>query len=336
MNVSKSMSQADLEALNSLVDGATEVTNNLSPKEEVMRKQRLSKKTSPISALRYKVEAHLVEDQRNKIYLPFKQQEVGSVGKEYPFSFRHKELTIWAGTSGCGKSTLTGQIALSLAAQGQKVCIASYEMAAEMTMERMIQQATGLAPRADTGHLRDAFFKKYGEKIFLFDTDDWSTDKEVYRMIEENHEDYHCDHFIIDNMTSCTSLTDYEQQRAFVQSLMTLAKKLDIHIHLVVHMRKKQLVDVKNEDIHDLLEQDNIRGSSTITDTACNVFTMVANAKKRRLMLEGKTYDDSIPDVLVKMTKQRLGTWTGIIPLWFNTNSLVFCETPARIRPTRM
>ena len=44
------------------------------------------------------------------------------------FAFRAGEVTIYAGNNGGGKSLLTGQVAMGLIKQGQKICVASFEM----------------------------------------------------------------------------------------------------------------------------------------------------------------------------------------------------------------
>jgi twinkle protein len=42
------------------------------------------------------------------------------------FNFRPGEVTLYAGSNGGGKSLITGQIALGLIKQGEKVCIMSF------------------------------------------------------------------------------------------------------------------------------------------------------------------------------------------------------------------
>ena len=54
--------------------------------------------------------------------------------------FRPGEVTVWGGANGSGKSLVTGQIALSLCTQGEKVCIASFEMKPLKSLERMGRQ----------------------------------------------------------------------------------------------------------------------------------------------------------------------------------------------------
>ena len=62
------------------------------------------------------------------------------------FAFRKGEVTLWSGQNGHGKSLMTGEIALSLVGQGEKVCVASFEMKPETTLHRMVRQWMGLNP----------------------------------------------------------------------------------------------------------------------------------------------------------------------------------------------
>ena len=59
------------------------------------------------------------------------------------FAYRPGEVTVYAGSNGGGKSLLTGQIALHLVKQKQKVVIASFEMKPIKTLERMLRQFAG-------------------------------------------------------------------------------------------------------------------------------------------------------------------------------------------------
>ena len=59
------------------------------------------------------------------------------------FDFKAGEVTLYAGGNGGGKSLITGQIALGLIKQGEKVCIMSFEMKPKRTLMRMTRQFSG-------------------------------------------------------------------------------------------------------------------------------------------------------------------------------------------------
>ena len=58
------------------------------------------------------------------------------------FEFRRGEVSVWAGQNGHGKTDVTTQVALSLVGQGEKVCIASFEMKPVTTIGRMVPTGT--------------------------------------------------------------------------------------------------------------------------------------------------------------------------------------------------
>lgn len=94
--------------------------------------QKIKSASVYVQALLDKLESGTTE---KKVYLPWlKTRE--------QLQFRPGEVTIWGGPNGSGKSLVTGQVALSLAAQGEKVCIASFEMKPTKTIERMGRQFT--------------------------------------------------------------------------------------------------------------------------------------------------------------------------------------------------
>lgn len=79
------------------------------------------------------------ESHEPKAYLPWE--------KSHPlFAFRPGEVTLWAGVNGHGKSLMTGLASLSLIAQAERCCIASFEMKPRKTIERMARQWSGQRP----------------------------------------------------------------------------------------------------------------------------------------------------------------------------------------------
>ena len=94
--------------------------------------------------------------------------------------FRPGEVTLWGGANGNGKSLVTGQIALSLVAQDERVCVASFEMKPIKTLERMARQWSNFNPGDPAFHgmseatdqLRDVYgqFRDWTQKtLWLYD-----------------------------------------------------------------------------------------------------------------------------------------------------------------------
>lgn len=249
--------------------------------------------------------------------------------------FRKGELTVVAGASGHGKSALMGQIALDLASQGKKVCILSLEMTPARTLYRMGRQQEGLAvcgripqyaeTAADT--LED-FLKQISPYIFLLDRVGSATPKQVFGAMVKAVTRFGCEHVIIDNlMRVCPEYGDKanEAQKEFVQNLIALAKRFDIHVWLVHHVRKGQSET-------DEINKYSIRGAAAITDNADNVLLLCRNLAKEKKLADQyrRDLDMSEGDSVLVIDKQRNGDWQGRIPLWFSPAFYRFCPTVER------
>ena len=70
----------------------------------------------------------LLDELRAEIANPVKEvtQTMPWPKTEHSFRFRPGEVTLYAGSNGGGKSLITGQIALGLIKQKQKICIQSF------------------------------------------------------------------------------------------------------------------------------------------------------------------------------------------------------------------
>jgi twinkle protein len=112
---------------------------------EYMRETEASSKVRPASSYMQELIDSLGKvDNDPKAYLPW--DKTHSV-----FAFRPGEVTLWAGVNGHGKSLITGMAALSLIAQGEKTCIASFEMKPRKSLERMTRQWTAELPGGEFG-----------------------------------------------------------------------------------------------------------------------------------------------------------------------------------------
>lgn len=249
--------------------------------------------------------------------------------------FRKGEITVIAGASGHGKSAFMGQVALDLASQGRKVCILSLEMPPARTLYRMARQQEGLAvcgriPQyAETAADRtEIFLKEISRFICLLDRVGSATPKQVFGAIVEAVKNFGCQHIIIDNlMRVCPEYGDSanEAQKNFVQNLIALAKRFDVHIWLVHHVRKGS-----NET--DEINKYSIRGAAAITDNADNILLLTRNlAKERKLEAQfSHELDKKEGDTILVVDKQRNGDWQGRMPFWFDRKSYRFCPTADR------
>ena len=259
--------------------------------------------------------------------------------KSESIEFRKGELTVVAGASGHGKSALMGQIALDLASQGRKVCILSLEMPPARTLYRMGRQQEGFAVCGRIPQYRDTaaetledFLKQIAPYIFLLDRVGSATPKQVFGAMVQAVTKFGCEHIIIDNlMRVCPEYGDKanEAQKDFIQNLIALAKRFDVHVWLVHHVRKGQS---ETEEINKY----SIRGAAAITDNADNVILLCRNlAKEKKLENEyRRDVDESEGDSVLIVDKQRNGDWQGRIQLWFDKQTYQLCPTCNR-QPTK-
>jgi len=243
------------------------------------------------------------------------------------FRFRNGEVTLWIGINGHGKSLVTGQAGLSLLGQGVKACIASFEMKPRKTLARMGRQWAGQAPTRDITNqfaveqARDTY-RQFGEwtddKLWLYDQQGTVKPETVLGVVRYCAVELGIGHVFIDSLMKCIKAEDdYNGQKDFVNELCALAADLDIHIHLVHHIKK-----LPNEDQEP--GKFDAKGSGSITDQVDNVLVIWRNKRKEKDMKAGKPIDTDEPDALVICDKQRNGEWEGKVGLYFDNSSNQF------------
>jgi len=240
---------------------------------------------------------------------------------------RAGEVTVWGGANGTGKSLVTGQTALSLCAQNEKVCIASFEMKPIKTLERMGRQWTKVNPgdqhvKGDPhefGIAMDLFeqFRDWTDgKLWLYDQQGTVSWKQVCAVARYCAKELGITHFFIDNLMKCVAgEDDYNGQKAFVDELCAIARDNNIHIHLVHHIKKPDKDDQKPTKY-------DFKGTGAITDQPDNVICVWRNKAKERNRQANKTFSETEPDTLLIVDKQRHGEgWEGNIALWYDHTS---------------
>jgi len=243
--------------------------------------------------------------------------------------FRPGEVTIWGGANGQGKSLVTGQVALSLCSQSQKVCIASFEMKPMKTLERMGRQWSGENPDhpAFRGHeeaqkrmidLYEQFRDWTTGRLWLYDQQGTVTAAQVCAVVRYCAKEKGITHFFVDSLMKCVAdEDDYNGQKRLVDELTAIARDYGIHIHLVHHIKKPA-----NED-HKPTKYD-YKGSGAITDQVDNVISVWRNKVKEKAREDGKQVSEGEPDALLICDKQRHGEWEGKIGLWFHKDSMQY------------
>lgn len=235
--------------------------------------------------------------------------------------FRPGEVTAWAGYNGHRKSMLTGQLALDLCVQRQRVLIVSPEMQPDRTLARMVRQASGMATPTRT--FIDGFTRWSDGRLWLFDHMGRINPTLCLAVLRYFADELKGQHVFIDSMMMiCASEEHLDEQKQFVTDLVRTAQETGLHVHLVAHCRKPQIGEDKPPTKYD------IRGSSAITDQAPNVVLVWANKGKQAALDRDPSDEAELakPDALVIVDKQRNGEFEGKVKLWFDPASLRFMD----------
>ncbi|AIY40166.1 DNA polymerase I [Collimonas arenae] len=232
--------------------------------------------------------------------------------------FAPGEVTLWGGFNGSGKSMLQGQVLSTLAQDGHKSCTASFEMKPPKTISRMIRQHTGL--RHPTPEQVRNFIQKTEKSMWVYDQQGSVHPKRLFAVIRHCAEKLGCTHIAVDSLMKCVKGTDdYNGQKEFVDQLTIIARDLNIHIHLVVHLKK-------GEGDEKMPTRMDISGSGAIADLVDNVVLVYRNKRKERDVDAGKTPPDDMADTLLICDKSRNGEWEGRVKLWFDPQSQKFTD----------
>lgn len=240
--------------------------------------------------------------------------------------FRPGEVTLWAGVNGQGKSLMTGLVALSLCTQGERTCIASFEMKPRKTLERMVRQWSGAAPPGD-GDLSDpqimATFRDLyeqfrdwsGQVMWLYDQQGTVESRRLLAVLRYAANELKVKHFFIDSLMKCVKgEDDYNGQKEFIDQVTAIARDTGMHVHIVHHLKKL------GEESH-MPDKMDVKGSGSITDQVDNLLLVWRNKPKERATQEGKPTKATDPDAVLICEKQRNGEWEGRIALWFDRDS---------------
>ena len=274
-----------------------------------------------------------------KTYLKEIEMELKSPTKEVPitlpwakthgeFSYRPGEVTLYAGSNGGGKSLITGQIAMHLIRQKQKVCIASFEMKPKRSLQRMLRQFAGediYKPRFQdkVGYL-DGMINRLktfsSDKLWFYDQQGTTSASTVIAVARYCAIELGVTHIFIDSLMKCVQgEDDYNGQKWFIDELCALARDQNVHVHLIHHIRK-----LANEE--STPNKHDIKGTGAIADQVDNVFMVWRNKKKEHQAAAGNSVDAQERDAMLMLEKQRNGEVEDWYGLWFHRDSQQFVD----------
>ena len=237
--------------------------------------------------------------------------------------FRGSEVTLWLGTNGSGKSQLLGMACLGFAAQGERVCIASFEMTPKATLYRMMKQAAmnGNPP----AQFVDQFINWITGRMWLYNQLGQCSQAMLAAAIRYCASKLKIRHIVIDSMMRVVAGEDnYNAQKDFVGLLCSLAHDHNVHIHLVHHCRKPA-------DDSAIPNKFDGKGSGAISDQVDQVLTVWRNKPKERAVEKALGKSEPVSpevagrgDALLVCDKNRHGEWEGKVSLWYHSPSLQY------------
>lgn len=236
--------------------------------------------------------------------------------------FRSSELTVWTGWSGHGKSQLLNYLAFHGMRGGEKFCIASMEMPARRTMQRMVRQAAGLA-YPTRGYI-DAILESLSGKLWIYNQIGSADTAEMISTFRYAARRYGVTQFVVDSLAKLgMAEDDYNGQKAAMEALVGFAHEMGVHVHLVAHPRKA-------DDETRAPGKLDVRGGAILTDLADNVITVWRNKRKEAAIKgndeEQAAYFEQQADVHMIVSKQRLTGEEDKVPLWFDVGSAQYLE----------
>lgn len=246
------------------------------------------------------------------------------------FQFRKSEVTVWTGINGHGKSLVTGQVAMSLMAQDEKVCIASFEMKPAKSIQRMLRQYCETNPYSEAYQgsegfsLLESLHKEFGGwsrgRLWFYDQQGTISPEQVIAVGRYCAKELGVSHYFVDSLMKCVhGEDDYNGQKEFVNELTALARDTEMHIHLIHHSKK--LADEEK-----MPGKFDAKGSGSISDQVDNFLTVWRNkGKENDIKIKGEMSNKRTePDAYLACAKQRNGDDEPLIALWFDKDSTQF------------
>lgn len=247
--------------------------------------------------------------------------------------FKRGMVSVWTGKRGCGKSSMLNMLVLNAAQEGVKSAMWTGELTVDMVKQWLYLQAAGKQHnrRLDgtdyfitddfVAEKIDAWIDKY---FWLFNNEYGDNFSQIEGQIRELVKEDGVSQVFLDNlMVLDIRMLDenkYDRQAILLQRLEDLAKKLNIHIHLVAHPHKSI----------GYIRIDNISGSGDIGNKADNIFIMSRVNNDFRASapeyLDKMEYEDVIRSGctnVIEIGKFRAkGTLMGsVVKLWFEEES---------------
>ena len=231
---------------------------------------------------------------------------------------RPSEITVWAGVNSHGKSVILSHVAVDGVSQGERFCFASMEMKPRKLGRKMYQQIIGHEyPTAQEEKKITEFLEDH---IWIFEAYGTAKASRIIEVFDYARRRYGVTQFIVDSLAKCGfGEDDYNGQKGFVDRLMEFAGKNNVHVHLVVHVRKR-------EDESKVPGKMDIKGTGAITDMVSNTFIVWRNKPKEEKISKGDHIPEDTMDAALNCVKQRETGEEPFYGLYFHKPSCQFLE----------
>lgn len=250
------------------------------------------------------------EDSQTGVFLPW-------IKTMQLVRLRYDEMSVWTGINGHGKSMVLSQVMASAMHQGERVCIASFEMRPKKTLWRMARQLSGSS--SPSREVITRYVDWLDSRLWMFDFVGTSEVDFVLDVFKYARRRYGVRHFVIDSFLKLNVKEENDSQRVAISKIADFKNEYGCHVHLVCHSRK-------GRDESEAPGKLDVRGAGAITDMADNVFSVWRNKQKEK----GECGPED-PDAAINCDKQRNGDWEGVIPLWYDPSSMQYMETSSSL-----
>lgn len=279
-------------------------------------------------AMRFETLADIVAEPEDKIEFiksGFKNLD------EHISGFAPGEVSVWSGVNGSGKSNFLLQECLEFASQGIKTMLFSGEMKDSTIKDMACKMCVGkeglkqyenfwLIKDKRLEELATAWLSKY---LLLYKNEASTEASEMIQAIRYAVSQG-CKVIVLDNLMTLDlrglDRDKYEAQSIFAKMLATLAKELNIHIHIVMHPRK----------VSGFLRKEDISGSADLTNAVDNVFIVhrVNQDFKNRIQEHSPTAAKAFCqfDNIIETCKNRRYGYQDFIGLFFHPETKTFSK----------
>ena len=243
----------------------------------------------------------------------------------------HKgSLNLIGGYTGHFKSTISSQIGLRALRKGYRVGIASLELFAEDVLEQYCEIAL-TQPQPNEEYVT-AFAEWAKDKLYIYDRMDAITPEEAVQMVIALSKYCGCDLIVLDALMMMGVCGDTVVEQQFTQTLAAVAKRFQVTILLVHHVRKPSGFDgeEKMPGKYDFI------GSSHLANIAASIMLVWHDKKQAELRAQAELgefnpdYNPNQHDMVFKVAKNRYGRYEGGIALWQHDNCRGFTSNRDR------